>query len=317
MRLKLLISWVVLAGFLSSAACAKSSVPAATTNENVTPSTTQASVPHRGTLYRVRHHGNTAYLFGTIHVGKVDASPLEGEAKKALTEANKLVLEIDIDKGPAIQDAIAKYGMYPPGDSVEKHLTPDTLSQLQIALSTYGIPFGTVSQMKPWFISNMLLAYDLMKNGYAPDQGADVTLLAFAKAHKKAFEALETADYQLSLFDSMPAVQQEESLRETMADLASGKATDEGNRLMDAWINGDGAALDGLLREMTEEKTVSAEFLKHVFLDKRNTEMEAKIESILKKNKSTFVGVGWLHLVGEKGLPKLLQQRGYEVKKIY
>jgi uncharacterized protein YbaP (TraB family) len=37
----------------------------------------------------------------------------------------------------------------------------------------------------------------------------------------------------------------------------------------------------------------------------------------MKSEGTTFVGVGLLHLVGEDGVPKLLQQRGYEVEKLY
>ena len=314
MRLKLPFLWIVLVGFLSSTAIAKSTPSVAPITS---PGTVQTNKLQRGTLYRVHYQGNTAYLFGTIHVGKEGVSPLEGEAKKALVHSAKLVLEVDIDQGSAIQDAIKKYSMYGEGDSVDKHLSPQTLTQLQTMLASSGIAFGSVSQMKPWAIGNLLLIFDLMKSGFSPDKGADVTLLAYAKAHAKTFEALETAEYQMSLFDSMSDIQQEQSLSETLIELANGTAADQGSRLMNAWTNGDGVALDGLLREMTENKTVSAEFLKRVFLDRRNAEMAEKLESIIKKNKSIFVGVGWLHLVGEDGIPRRLQRHGFEVKKIY
>ena len=33
--------------------------------------------PPRGTLYQVRYHGRTSYIFGTIHVGKSEFFPLD------------------------------------------------------------------------------------------------------------------------------------------------------------------------------------------------------------------------------------------------
>ncbi|HSY28686.1 MAG TPA: TraB/GumN family protein, partial [Burkholderiaceae bacterium] len=60
------------------------------------PATSAASIPQRGTLYRVRYHGHTSYLFGTIHVGRPEFFPLEAQATKALSEAGTLALELDL-----------------------------------------------------------------------------------------------------------------------------------------------------------------------------------------------------------------------------
>ncbi|MBV8633404.1 MAG: TraB/GumN family protein, partial [Burkholderiaceae bacterium] len=43
------------------------------------PANTGAAGP-QGTLYRVQSQGHTAYLFGTIHVGKPEFYPLEPQA---------------------------------------------------------------------------------------------------------------------------------------------------------------------------------------------------------------------------------------------
>jgi len=52
--------------------------------------------------------------------------------------------------------------------------------------------------------------------------------------------------------------------------------------------------------ETLNEKTVSAEFTQRVLLDQRNPGMAAKIESLLKHDKITFVGVGLPALDREK-----------------
>lgn len=275
------------------------------------------SAPQRGILYRVKYQGNTAYLFGTIHVGKPAFFPLEGEAMRALTEAAKLVLELDIGKTEPFQQAIDKYAMYRGGDTIDKHLSADRLEQLRQGLDKAGIPLQNVVRMKPWFIANVLLALDLERNGYQRSQGTEIFLLAFAKKHAKTVQALETADYQLSLFDSMTEAEQEQYLNENLTEINDGIALKKANELIDAWGKADGPALEALLRDARNEKTLSSEFTQRTLLDKRNPEMAAKIETLLKNDKSTFIAVGLLHLLGEQGLPKLLQQRGYEVQKLY
>jgi uncharacterized protein YbaP (TraB family) len=57
--------------------------------------------------------------------------------------------------------------------------------------------------------------------------------------------------------------------------------------------------------------------MERTLLGKRNPEMAASIESIMKADRTAFVGVGLLHLLGEQGVPELLRQRGYQVEQVY
>ena len=271
----------------------------------------------RGTLYRVTHQGNTAYLFGTIHVGKPAFLPLEGEALRALAEATTLVVELDTGNSASFQGAIKKYGMYGAGDTIEKHLSSDSLKQLRQGLDRAGIALQNVVTMKPWFLANVLLALDLEHNGYQRRHGTENFLLAFAKTHAKTVQELETADYQLSLFDSMTENEQEQYMNENLAAISDGDALKKARSLIDAWGKADGTALEALLRDERDEKTLSAAFTQRMLLDKRNPEMTDKIDALLKHGASAFIAVGLLHLLGEQGLPMLLQQRGYVVQKLY
>jgi uncharacterized protein YbaP (TraB family) len=282
----------------------------------VTP-TAAADAPQRGALYRVRHQGNTAYLFGTIHVGQAAFYPLEPQVTRALSQSTQLVLEMDLRKSAQFQQAIDQYGMYGAGRTIDQQLSADSVRQLKTALQRFGIPFESVARMKPWMAANLLLAVDLERNGYQASLGTDLYLLSLAQAQAKTVRELETADYQLSLFDQLTPAQQEQYLRETLAELADGSGFNKTKAMIDAWRSADAGAMENLLREMQNEKSASSDFMQRVLLDQRNPNMAAGIEALLRKNKSTFVGVGMLHLLGEGGLPTLLRQRGYEVKKLY
>jgi uncharacterized protein YbaP (TraB family) len=272
---------------------------------------------HHGTLYRIQRQGNTAWLFGTIHVGTLAIDPLEGEAGAALANADKLVLEFDVGDTASVQAAVAKYAMYSPGDSLDKHLSEAALKRLHEALSHAGISFDTVAMMKPWFVANLLMLTELERHGYSGTRATEVSLAAFANAHAKPIASLESADFQLSLFDRMGDAEQEQYLRETLAEIDSGEMITKTRELFDAWKNADNATLNGFLKELSKDDTLSAKFTKTDILDKRNPTMADGIERLMKTNRSIFVGVGLLHLLGGQGLPELLRRRGYEVQRIY
>ena len=277
----------------------------------------QAGAIKRGTLYRVRHQGNTTYLFGTIHVGKPAFFPLEDEVTHALSRASKLVLEIDIRKPEPFQQALHKHGIYPVGETVEAHLSAATLASLKRALQDADVPFKDVRHMKPWLLAKMLVGLDLERNGYQRSHGIETFLLSMADRQAKDVRELESAEYQMSLFDSMPDAVQEQYLRENLAELGDGNALKKAQALIDAWANANGDAVEAFMRDSLLEKTTSGEFMQRVLLDKRNPEMASKIEELLRDDEATFVGVGLLHMVGETGVPTLLRQRGYEVEKLY
>ncbi len=275
------------------------------------------AIPQRGTLYRVQHQNNTTYLFGTIHVGQPAFFPLEAEMTRVLTRASKLVLEIDLRRTDSFQHALQKYGMYADGDSIEQHISADSLMQLQQVLQGFDLSLTQVKRMKPWLVTNMLIGLDLEQHGYQRSHGIEVFLLSLADRQAKAVQELESAEYQMSLFDSMSDTMQEQYLRENLAELISGSARQKAHALIEAWAHANSDALEAMMRDWQQEKTLSSEFTYRVLLEKRNLEMASKIEALLRNDASTFVGIGFLHMVGETGVPSLLRQRGYKVEKLY
>lgn len=279
----------------------------------------QADIQRRGTLYLVRdrQHGHTAYLFGTVHVGQNAFYPLEPQVSAALDRADKLVLEVDIRNAEALQQAFVQYGMYPDDQTIAQHVSTDTLAKLKQALQATGVPYDNVARMKPWMIANLLLIKELELHGYPTDQGIEMYFLSLAKQQNKSVGQLETADYQLSLFDSMAPAQQEAYLRESITELADGSTLKKSLALLTAWRNADSKAILRSFHEMQNDKSATSSFEKKVLIDERNPGMANKIEVLLRQDKASFVAIGAFHLLGKKGVPALLQQRGYEVRKLY
>lgn len=270
-----------------------------------------------GTLYRIRHHGNTAYLFGTIHVGKEDFFPLNAKAAQAFSRAGKLAVELDVRDSAAVQNAVIRHGLYAGGDTIDRHLSGECLRQLRRVLRKTDLPFWRIARMKPWLVANVLVNMMLEREGYLRSQGTESFLLAQAQAQSKSVLQLESADYQLSLYDGMTADQQERYLLENLQEIENGNALKNSRAMIEAWANGDSGAFEDYLRQSRADQTLASAFILRVLLGERNPEMASKVESLLRDEENSFVGVGFLHLVGEAGLPTLLRARGYAVEKIY
>jgi uncharacterized protein YbaP (TraB family) len=278
-----------------------------------------APVParHQGGLYRVSGHGRVAYLFGTVHVGSRSLYPLAPEVSRALAVASRVVVEVDTRADAAFARAVERHGSYRAGDDLRHHLAPDTLAELTPVLHASGISVSSMARLKPWLVANIVLSMELERRGYRRSEGVEQVLLDEAHSRGAPVDELESADYQLALFDTMDDVEAERYLRETLRDLANGTALRRAQAVIDAWNSGDTGAQDALLQDATRGGSAVAEFTRRMLLGRRNPEMAEHIEQVMRKGSVTFVGVGLLHLLGANGLPQLLAQRGYLVEQVY
>lgn len=279
--------------------------------------TRPAEARRQGLLYKVVGKGQVAYLFGTVHVGASSFYPLAPEVSQALSQSSELVLELDTRADAAYAQAVRAHGSYRHGEHIAHHIAPTTLARLTDALHALGITVASVAHLKPWLIANILMGLELQRSGFERAQGNEFVLLAHAQAHGTSVTELESADYQLALFDTLSAAQAESYLLESLAQLADGTSLRKAKATIAAWASGDTAALDTLMADAVGGATVTAEFTRRMLLGRRNPEMATRIAEIMQEGKTTFVGVGLLHLLGVDGLPHLLSQRGYQVERMY
>jgi uncharacterized protein YbaP (TraB family) len=276
-----------------------------------------ASAERRGTLYRVRDHGNTAWLFGTVHAGKSDWYPLEPTVTDAFDSAGRLVVELDARNAQAIQAAFVRRGVYPMGDTLEKHLSAATLAAARRVAQRYDIPWASMSTLRPWAVTLLISGLMLEKAGFQSALGADQYFLSRASKLSKPVVELESADLQLGMFDDLSAAQQEKLLAELLKGIEDGSGLELAIAMVNGWSRADEAAVLRVMRTELAGTSFTALWMRRVVLGKRNHEMAARVATLLRGETSLFVAVGMLHLLGNDGVPQLLRQRGIEVTKIY
>ncbi|MBA3274113.1 MAG: TraB/GumN family protein [Chthoniobacterales bacterium] len=284
--------------------------PAATRSAATRSAATQAS---RAFLWHITTaDGKPAgSLVGSVHLATEDFYPLPDVFYSSFDAADRLVVEVDItkvDQG-AMQQMVLKSGMYAPPDGLSKHVAKETMD----ALKAYGkFPAELTEQMKPWLLATMITMQEIQALGFDPNLGIDQHFLAKAAETKKKVVELETAEAQFKLLSGFDAKLQEKFLSGTLSDMKELKPTMD--KVATAWTTGDAEMIEKELIEKSIERNPELKPVMVKLFDDRNAAMASKIDAMIKKGEKPFVVVGAGHLVGEKGLVKLLAKKGYKIE---
>ncbi len=266
----------------------------------------------RAFFWEVRGTNATVYLLGSIHFANPDFYPLNSRIESAFAESDNLVVEVDITSaGADAAGLIMAWGSYPPGQTLEDHLSPRTYRQLSEYLASQQLPIELLRQYKPGMLVITLTSMKLMQLGLSPDQGIDLHFLNRARGDKKILE-LETLEEQLKLLLDMD--DGEAYLQQSLA--AFEQYPHMVKVLMQAWQQGDSGQLQELLMDKPLRDFPAIRPLFERLFTQRNLRMTDKIKGFLARQETYFVVVGAGHLIGEQGIVALLEKAGYRVRRL-
>lgn len=270
------------------------------------PSTTDTPFDGNTLLYKIEGNNiQPSYLFGTIHLLPQEDFELETKVEDAFEQADKLVLEIDMDD-PKLQQEMMKYSMMPGDLSIEQFLSEEDYARLDAELkASSGMGLEAVKKMKPFMLYSMLMTK------YMGEQVASFELefVQMAIKMQKEVLGLEEIKEQFAVFDSIPYEQQVEDIVEMMNE--EDKTKDIFRNMIELYKAEDVEGLYNTFGEYYKENPREIELLLH----QRNRNWIARIGE-LAKDKKVFFGVGAGHLGGEQGVLNLLRQAGYTVQPI-
>jgi uncharacterized protein len=269
----------------------------------------------RSFLWKASKGQGIVYLVGSVHMLSADFYPLAPALETAFKDSDLLVEEADLSEmlSPTTQFSLLQRGMLPAGQTLDKVVSPATLALVNAHATALTAGIGgvdAVKQFKPWFLAMTLEAMEWQKAGFDPQLGLDKHFYDRAQSEGKAVQGLETTEFQISLFDSMTADQQERFLTETLKDLQKETATV--GKLASAWKAGDVASVEKfVLQDLQSDPLVYQRLLVG-----RNRAWLPKIEALFGRTRPAFVVVGAAHLVGPDGLVAMLKARGYQLTQL-
>ena len=251
----------------------------------------------------------SVYLMGSIHFADKSFYPLRKVIEDKYDSSDFLVVELNsaVIDPQRYKKIVSERGEYKGDDGIENHITPETLTSLKKQLKLFKIPLSAVRKSKPGLLVTMLSMVQVIKMGYTPGLGIDQHFLN--KDKEKPIIELESLEQQLDLLINM--AEGDLLLRETLSSME--KSREFINRLMLAWKAGDESAMTELLFVEALREYPSFEVVYDQLFYERNITMTDKIKQFLKKDASYFVIVGAGHLVGDKGIVRLLKNSGYSV----
>jgi uncharacterized protein YbaP (TraB family) len=165
--------------------------------------------------------------------------------------------------------------------------------------------------MKPWYITNVLVVMELREGGYEAEHGVDLQFIQ--RSDGKPLVEVESADEQLGLLDRLPLRIQEGMLWDALDQSREfDRATDQ---LIDAWRRGDERALREQVFRPIGEGADFELFYESIFFG-RNETMTRRLAEFARDGKTRFVVLGVGHMLGSRGIPSLLCDRGFGVRRV-
>ena len=263
----------------------------------------------RSFIWKTTNDRGVVYLVGSVHMLTKDFYPLASSLEAAFKDSDLLVEEVDLAEmlTPSAQFSLLAKGMLPAGQTIDKVISPATMTLVSSRLENLGMPLAALQQFKPWFLAMTLMAVEWQKAGFDAALGLDKHFYDRAQTEGKTVQGLETTEYQISRFDGMTMSQQDHFLAESLKDLDSEKASVQ--KLAAAWKAGDLATVERFVLQDLKDDPLMYQRL----LVDRNRNWLPKIEALFGRPGHAFVVVGAAHLVGPDGLLAMLKAKGIRV----
>ncbi|MFO6447261.1 TraB/GumN family protein [Erythrobacter sp. NE805] len=304
--------------------------------------TATAAKPKGPALWKVADKDTTIYLFGTVHVLPQGIEWYDTTIRSALEGSDILVTEIPMDPASeaAMQQLAVTRGKLPEGTTLRSLLNDEQKAQYAAALGKLGgkieaqqlaaapaearaqyedakakglVPnpadalAANFDPMKPWLVGLTMSILPLTLEGYDPNSGVEKVLLA--KVPDKAKGALETAEFQLGIFDGMPQDAQVAFMVDAASNIDQTKPTLD--RMVAEWGEGDAEGLAAVMNEGMDDPKVA-----EALLYNRNANWADWIKTRLAQPGTVFIAVGAGHLAGPKSVQDYLKQKGIKVSRV-
>jgi len=260
-------------------------------------------------LWVIKDADTTIYLFGSVHILKPGLGWFDDGVKTAFDSSDQLILELVEPPAAEAQALFGKFAMDQQGKTLRSKMNDADRAVYDAAMGKLGIPVPALDPFEPWAAGMTLSLLAMQKSGFDPNSGVEKQLTAAAKLSNKPIAGLETMEFQLGVFDTLPEAEQIAFLIETA------KMIDDVNSTMDKMVAMWGAAETESLAQLMNEGMTSRT-LYDALLTKRNANWAKWISAKMDKPGVTFIAVGAGHLAGPTSVQALLPAYGLTATRV-
>ncbi len=259
------------------------------------------------------------YLLGSIHAADDTAYPLNDKIMKSFNDSEYLAVEVDIvslenDLEQSLK--LANKLMYNDGTTIKDYLSEDLYNDMVEFLKEKKLYNHLYDNYKPAFFESLFENAMINDASLNAQKGIDIYFLNLAKENNKNILEIETAEMQYNLLLNSTPKLDEINIASLVYDYTAN--VEELKKTYAAWKKGDETLLEELLNEedtegLTDEEIKLLEQYNESLITDRNYEMAFTLDKYFKEDKNVFCVVGLGHVIGDKGIVKLMLKKGYKV----
>ncbi len=260
-------------------------------------------------LWEVSGNGlkKPSYLFGTHHFTNKEFADTMQVLQEKLKSVNGVVGEIVMDG--TLQGRMAPF-LVMKNNTLDSVFTPAEYKEVDdyIRARNPAVNLKQLNRFKPAMVGVLIMLLDNPEMRSLTN-GIDESFQKYAKDNAKSIYGLETAEYQGALLFDDDLQKQKKALLKSVRE--SDKNKIKLQELTGYYLAQDIDKLTQFFKAQDEEtKEFMTEMLKN-----RNQRWLDQLPALMERE-SLFVAVGAGHLVGDDGLIKRLQAKGYTLKPI-
>jgi uncharacterized protein len=263
-------------------------------------------------LWKISGNGlsKPSFLYGTIHMIEKSELNFSDAILESLDKSSRITFEIDMKEMTSLstQISLMTKAFMRDGKSLRDLLNEEDYTLVRDRMEEKGMGMGMFERLKPMFLS-MMLSNEEESGPSGKMTSVEMELYRLAKKRKIGSAGLETAAYQMSVFDSIPYADQARMLVDGLRNEAGSQGF---HQLMELYRNQDINAMQSIVVEEGESMQAYEELL----LNKRNRNWIPVMARMMKET-PTFFAVGAGHLGGPVGVIALLRKEGYRVEAIF
>ncbi len=261
----------------------------------------------QGLLWRIEGKGaSPSHVFGTVHLADPRVTKLPPAVSRELDQARSVSLEVTLDTSNI--QTLANRMLYTDGRDLPSVAGAELFGKAAAITEGLGLPEPLLRMFKPWAVALVLSAPP-----QDPANVLDFVLARRAREKGKPVHELEGMEEQIAAFEGFPEAEQVALLRHAVENRS--RMADWIGRIVEAYLARDLAAMQRISEESSGDQRTNEVFADRL-LYQRNERMVERMEARLAEG-GAFIAVGALHLYGSRGVPALLEARGYRVTVVY
>ena len=291
---------------LGAIGCKPAEKAVAYTPENIVPT-------EKSLAWKISGKGlkKPSYLYGTIHMIPKDEFELPGSIRESLDNVRRVTFEIDMKQ---MTNLVSQMGLITKsfmagGKTLKDLLNAEDYALVKAKMAEKGLPGGMFERIKPMFLSTLFSSEEENPASGGGITSVEMELYKMSKNRKLESAGLETAAYQMSVFDSIPYAVQAKML---VDGLRSVDTTDTSESQLDEMLRLYREQDIAAMQTMIGEDSSMGQY-EDILLKKRNQNW-IPVMSRMMAEKPTLFAVGAGHLGGANGVVALLRREGYRVE---